>query len=65
MDWVNKIAYFRDPQPEDILDIAIYYDREYLNELDISLENLNDSRISEASVNKSGYSSKYFDNSKE
>ena len=61
MDWVNKIAYFRDPQPEDILDIAIYYDREYLNELDISLENLNDSRISEASVNKSGYSSKYFD----
>jgi hypothetical protein len=65
MDWVNKIAYFRDPQPEDILDIAIYYDREYLNELDISLENLNDSRISEASVNKSGYSSKYFDNNKE
>ena len=61
MDWVKKIAYFRDPQPEDILDIAVYYDREYINELNISMENLNDNRLSESSLNKSGYEDDYFD----
>ena len=61
MDWVKKIAYFRDPQPEDILDIAVYYDREYINELNISMESLNDNRLSESSLNKSGYEDDYFD----
>jgi hypothetical protein len=61
MDWKTKIAYFRDPQPEDILDIVVYYDREYLNELNISMESLNDNRISESSLNKSGYTDKYYD----
>ncbi len=65
MDWNTKIAYFRDPQPEDILDIAIYYDREYINELNISMESLNDNRISESNLNKSGYESEYFDKGKE
>ena len=61
MDWENKIAYFRDPQPEDILDIVVYYDREYINELNISMDNLNDNRVSESSLNKSEYRDKYFD----
>lgn len=65
MDWNTKIAYFRDPQPEDILDIAVYYDREYINELNISMESLNDNRISESNLNKSGYESEYFDKGKE
>ena len=61
MDWFNKIVYFDSPQAEDILDIVVYYDREYINELNISMESLNDNRISEASVNKSEYTDKYFD----
>ena len=61
MDWENKIAYFKDPQTEDILDIVVYYDREYINELDISIESLNNSRVSESNLNKSEYYDKYFD----
>lgn len=61
MDWNTKIAYFRDPQPEDILDIVVYYDREYINELNISMDSLNDNRVSEATVDKSGYHDRYFD----
>ena len=61
MDWINKVAYFNTPQDEDILDIAVYYDRDYMNELDISLENLNNNRISESNLNKSEYRDKYFD----
>ena len=61
MDWNTKIAYFRDPQPESVLDIAIYYDREYMNELNISLDSLNDNRVSVSELNKSGYTDEYFD----
>ena len=61
MDWFKKIAYFKKPQAEDILDIVIYYDREYINELNISMENLNDNRISKSTLNKSGYEDDYFD----
>ena len=61
MDWFKKIAYFETPQPEDILDIAVYYDREYINELNISMESLNDNRVSESNLNKSGYEDDYFD----
>jgi len=61
MDWINKIAYFEEPQDEDILDIVVYYDREYINELNISMDSLNDSRVSESSLNKSGYEDDYFD----
>lgn len=45
MDWNKKIAYFESEQDEDILHIAIYYDREYINELDIELNKYNNSRI--------------------
>ena len=65
MDWNTKRAYFKRYQDEDVLDIAIYYDREYINELNISMDNLQNNRVSEASVNKSGYTSEYFDNSKQ
>lgn len=65
MDWEHKIAYFRDPQDEDILDIAVYTDREYINELNISFESLNDNRISESTLNKSKYEDEYFDQGKE
>ena len=61
MDWINKVAHFRDVQDEDILNIAIYYDREYINELNISLDSLNNNRVSESSLNKSEYKDKYFD----
>lgn len=46
MDWETKIAYFDQPQEEEILYIAIYYDRKYINELDIELNNYNKSRLS-------------------
>jgi hypothetical protein len=45
-DWKTKIAKFKEPQPEEILHIAIYNDKEYINELDIELNKMNDSRIS-------------------
>lgn len=61
MDWINKVAHFKEPEDEDFLTIAIYYDREYINELNISMENLNDNRFSESTLNKSGYEDDYFD----
>lgn len=48
MDWENKIAHFNSPQSEGILHIAVYYDREYINNLDIEISKLNNSRISNA-----------------
>lgn len=46
VDWKNKIIRFVDgPRDEEILHIAIYYDREYINNLDISLNEYNKSRI--------------------
>lgn len=45
MDWTTMKAYFNSPQEETMLHIAVYYDRDYINELDIALNNLNDSRI--------------------
>jgi hypothetical protein len=32
-----------------------------MNELDISIESLNNNRLSESNLNKSGYTDKYFD----
>ena len=52
MDWNTKIAYFDEPMDEDILHIAIYYDRVYINELNISLEDLNNSRLSKSDLDK-------------
>lgn len=46
MDWETKKAYFYSPQEEEILHIAVYYDRNYINELDIELGNYNNSRLS-------------------
>ena len=41
MNWDTKVAYFRDaPRPAEHLQIAIYTDRKYLNELDIAEEKL-------------------------
>lgn len=61
MDWNTKIAHFKEPQIEDVLTIAVYYDREYMNELNITMESLNDNRISKSTLNKSGYEDDYFD----
>ena len=61
MDWEKKIAYFKEPQPEDILDIIVYVDREYMNELNISMDSLNNNRISSSELNKSGYTDEYYD----
>ena len=62
MNWFTKKAIFKNgPIDEDILDIAIYYDREYINELNISMESLNNNRVSASELNKSGYTDEYFD----
>lgn len=45
MDWETKIAYFEQPEEEDKLSIVVYYDRNYLNNLDIELNRYNDNRI--------------------
>mgnify|MGYP000992748389 CR=1 FL=1 len=46
MDWENKLAKFKDgPEHEGILHIAIYYDRDYINTLEIELGKYNNNRI--------------------
>jgi hypothetical protein len=45
MDWKNMKIIFRNPEPEEILHIAIYYDREYINNLEIEMNKYNDSRV--------------------
>lgn len=45
MDWNRKVAVFDQPQKSDIYQIVMYYDREYINSLDIELNKYNDSRI--------------------
>lgn len=47
MDWETyKAKYIRGPLPRgDIMQIAIYYDREYINDLDITLGNYNNTRV--------------------
>lgn len=46
MDWNNMRAYFENAEvKERLLHIAIYYDRQFINELDIELGNYNKSRI--------------------
>ena len=47
MDWDTKIAKFIYPQDEELLHVAIYYDRKYINELDIELNKYNKSRINQ------------------
>lgn len=49
MDWDTRIARFKNgPEKEGILHIAIYYDREYINTLEIELDKYNNSRISKS-----------------
>ena len=51
MDWKTFRANFVDgPEPEEVLDIAVYYDRLYLNSIETELNNYNSNRIS--STNK-------------
>lgn len=45
MDWNSKIAYFEQPENEDRLSIVVYYDRNYINTLDIELNKYNQNRI--------------------
>lgn len=45
MNWETNIAYFSQPETENVLTIVIYYDRNYINNLDIELNNYNNSRI--------------------
>ena len=45
MDWETKKAYFRYPETEDKLTVVIYYDRAYINAIDIELNNYNKTRI--------------------
>lgn len=46
MDWNTKYAYFLEgAKNEQIFHIAVYYDREYINELDIELNNYHSLRI--------------------
>lgn len=52
MDWETKRAYFIEPMEEEILHIAVYYDRSYINELDIQLKNYNSTRITSEQLSK-------------
>lgn len=45
MDWKNYTAKFLDgPVPEDVIQIVMYYDRDYINSLETTLGNYNNSR---------------------
>ena len=46
MDWNTLKAHLISDVEEEILHIAVYYDRVYINELDISLNAYNDQRLS-------------------
>ena len=46
IDWLRRTVIFNEgPQPEEVLNIVIYYDRVYINELDVNLHNYNNQRI--------------------
>ena len=45
MDWENKKLKFVEPMKEEVLHIAIYYDRIYIDEIDSELFNYKKSRI--------------------
>lgn len=46
MDWRTRIAHFKEIfEREEVLHIAVYYDRQYINQLDIELDNLNNQRL--------------------
>ena len=52
MDYDTNILYFENPfEREEALDITIYADKEYINNVIISLENLNHTRISSSDNN--------------
>jgi hypothetical protein len=44
IDWKNMRIDFRYPQDEEMLQIAIYFDREYINELEIELGQYKETR---------------------
>lgn len=44
IDWKNMKIDFRYPQEEQMLDIAIYYDRNYINELEVELGKYKENR---------------------
>jgi hypothetical protein len=46
IDWYKKHIVFKKPESEGIAHIVIYYDREYVNNLDKDLDNLRKNRIS-------------------
>ena len=46
MNWETFKAELLTDVGEEVLHIAVYYDREYINQLDISLHHYNDTRIS-------------------
>lgn len=46
IDWKTMKMNFRYPQEEEMLQIAIYYDEAYINELEIELGNYRNNRIS-------------------
>lgn len=45
MDWINKKIIFKNPEPEEVLHIVMYYDRNYINNLDIEMNKYNESRV--------------------
>lgn len=51
IDWNTKIVKFMYPEgQDDIIRIVMYYDREYLNNLDIEMRKYNDTRIKGGAV---------------
>ena len=46
IDWAKKIIHFEHPEKEQYLHIAIYIDRDYINELEVNLHGYNKNRVS-------------------
>lgn len=51
MDWAKKTIIFKNPEPEEVLHIVIYYDRDYINTLETEMNHYNESRIASTDSN--------------
>lgn len=45
MNWNRKTIEFLNPEPEEILHLVMYYDRDYINSLEIETNKYNESRV--------------------
>lgn len=51
MDWIRKTVVFKYPAPEEVLHVVIYYDRNYINSLEIETNKYNETRLNKSDKN--------------